>query len=89
MLGILDFERGVKLSGSRFYVLNGLGARLQRALIAWMLDLHRKQGYEERYTPFVVKRECMVGAGQLPSSPTTSTTMRKTTCGSSALPKSH
>ncbi|MBS1245552.1 MAG: seryl-tRNA synthetase, partial [Chloroflexi bacterium] len=66
MLGILDFERGVKLSGSRFYVLNGLGARLQRALIAWMLDLHRKQGYEERYTPFVVKRECMVGAGQLP-----------------------
>ncbi len=66
MLGILDFERGVKLSGSRFYVLNGSGARLQRALIAWMLDLHREQGYEERYTPFVVKRECMVGAGQLP-----------------------
>jgi len=66
MLGILDFERGVKLSGSRFYVLNGWGARLQRALIAWMLDLHREQGYEERYTPFVVKRECMVGAGQLP-----------------------
>ncbi len=66
MLGLLDFERGVKLSGSRFYVLNGLGARLQRALIAWMLDLHREQGYEERYTPFVVKRECMVGAGQLP-----------------------
>jgi seryl-tRNA synthetase len=66
MLGILDFERGVKLSGSRFYVLNGLGARLQRALIAWMLDLHREQGYVERYTPFVVKRECMVGAGQLP-----------------------
>ncbi len=66
MLGILDFERGTKLSGSRFYVLNGLGARLQRALIAWMLDLHREQGYEERYTPFMVKRECMVGAGQLP-----------------------
>jgi len=66
MLGILDFERGVKLSGSRFYVLNGSGARLQRALIAWMLDLHREQGYQERYTPFVVKRECMVGAGQLP-----------------------
>jgi len=66
MLGILDFERGVKLSGSRFYVLNGLGARLQRALITWMLDLHREQGYEERYTPFVVKRECMIGAGQLP-----------------------
>jgi seryl-tRNA synthetase len=66
MLGILDFERGVKLSGSRFYVLNGPGARLQRALITWMLDLHREQGYEERYTPFIVKRECMVGAGQLP-----------------------
>ncbi len=67
MLGIIDFERGVKLSGTRFYVLKGLGARLQRALITWMLDLHiNEQGYTEIYPPFVVKRECMVGAGQLP-----------------------
>jgi seryl-tRNA synthetase len=66
-LGIIDFERGVKLSGSRFYVLRGAGARLQRALIAWMLDMHvRKHGYTEIYPPFVVKEECMWGAGQLP-----------------------
>ena len=67
MLGIVDFERGVKLAGTRFYVLRGLGARLQRALIAWMLDLHtREHGYTEIYPPAVVKRECLVGAGQLP-----------------------
>jgi seryl-tRNA synthetase len=66
-LDIIDFERGVKLSGSRFYVLKGPGARLQRALIAFMLDLHtREHGYQEIYPPFMVKQECMVGAGQLP-----------------------
>jgi seryl-tRNA synthetase len=66
-LGILDFERGVKLSGSRFYILRGAGARLQRALIAWMLDVHtREHGYTEIYSPFVVKEECMWGAGELP-----------------------
>ncbi|MBT9160262.1 MAG: Serine--tRNA ligase [Dehalococcoidia bacterium] len=66
-LGIIDFERGVKLSGSRFYVLKGLGARLQRALIDFMLDLHIKEhGYTEIYPPFMVKRECMVGSGNLP-----------------------
>ncbi len=65
-LGILDFERGTKLSGSRYYVLNGLGARLQRALIAWMLDLHREQGYKEVYTPFIVRGDILLGAGQLP-----------------------
>jgi len=66
-LGILDFERGVKISGTRFYVLKGLGARLQRALIAWMIDLHvNEHGYTEVYPPFVVKRECLVGTGQLP-----------------------
>ncbi len=66
-LGIIDFERGVKISGSRFYVLKGLGARLQRALIAFMLDLHTsRHGYQEIYPPFMVKRECMVGSGQLP-----------------------
>jgi seryl-tRNA synthetase len=65
-LGIIDFERGVKLTGSRFYVLSGAGARLQRALIAFMLDLHIKQGYTEKYTPFMVKTETVFGAGQLP-----------------------
>ena len=67
MLGIIDFERGVKLSGSRFYVLRGMGARLQRALISWMVDLHvEEQGYTEIYPPAVVKEACMWGAGQLP-----------------------
>src|SRR5438477_547867 len=66
-LGIIDFERGVKVSGSRFYVLRGAGARLQRALIAWMLDLHtHEHGYTEIYPPAMVKRECLVGTGQLP-----------------------
>ncbi len=66
-LGIIDFPRGVKLSGSRFYVLKGLGARLQRALITFMLNLHiEEHGYTEVYTPFMVKRNCMVGSGNLP-----------------------
>ncbi len=66
-LGIIDFQRGVKLSGTRFYVLKGLGAHLQRALISFMLDLHvTEHGYKEIYPPFMVKRECMVGSGNLP-----------------------
>src|SRR5450759_2121326 len=65
-LGIINFEQGVKITGSRFYVLSGAGARLQRALIAWMLDLHIRQGYTEKYTPFMVKSETLFGAGQLP-----------------------
>jgi seryl-tRNA synthetase len=65
-LGILNFEQGVKISGSRFYVLSGAGARLQRALIAWMLDLHIRQGYREQYLPFMVKAATMFGSGQLP-----------------------
>ncbi|MEE9249008.1 MAG: serine--tRNA ligase [Dehalococcoidia bacterium] len=66
-LGILDFDRGVKISGSRFYVLKGPGARLQRALITWMMDLHVQQnGYLEVYPPFMVKRESMVASGNLP-----------------------
>ena len=66
-LGIIDFERGVKLSGSRFYVLCGDGARLQRALISWMLDLHtQKHGYAEVYPPSMVKSEILVGTGNLP-----------------------
>jgi len=66
-LDIIDFERGVKLSGTRFYVLKGLGARLQRALISFMLDLHTTEhSYNEVYPPFMVKRECMEGSGNLP-----------------------
>jgi len=66
-LGIIDFERGVKLSGTRFYVLRELGARLQRALITWMIDLHAlKQGYTEVYPPVVVREHCMWTTGQMP-----------------------
>jgi len=66
-LGIIDFERGSKLSGSRFYVLTGPGARLQRALITFMLDLHLRDGrYTEVYPPAMVKEENMLAAGQLP-----------------------
>jgi seryl-tRNA synthetase len=66
-LDIIDFERGVKISGSRFYVLKGPGARLQRALIAFMLDLHTgEHGYREVYPPYLVKRDCMFGSAQLP-----------------------
>jgi seryl-tRNA synthetase len=66
-LDIIDFERGVKLAGTRFFVLKGLGARLQRALIAWMLDVHIGQhGYTEIMPPYVVKEEILVGTGNLP-----------------------
>jgi seryl-tRNA synthetase len=66
-LDILDLERGVQLAGSRFYVLKGAGARLQRALIFWMLDVQTHQyGYREIYPPFVVRRENLVASGHLP-----------------------
>lgn len=65
-LGIIDFESGVKLAGTRFYVLEGAGARLERALIFWMLDLHIRQGYHEIYPPWMVREEVMFAAGQLP-----------------------
>ena len=65
-LGVLDIEQGARLTGSRFYVLSGAGARLQRALIAWMLDLHIRQGYLEKYTPFMVRGQTLFAAGQLP-----------------------
>jgi seryl-tRNA synthetase len=66
-LGIIDFERGVRLSGSRFYVLKGVGARLQRALIQFMLNMHiNEHGYTEIYPPFMVRSEMFVGAAQLP-----------------------
>lgn len=65
-LGILDIPRGTKLSGSRFYVLRGAGAALQRALIAWMIDLKIDAGFTEIYPPFVTRRETLVASGQLP-----------------------
>ncbi len=66
-LGIIDFDRGVKVAGSRNYVLRGDGARLQRALITWMLDLHTRQhGYTEVYPPYLVLGEMLVGTGNLP-----------------------
>jgi len=66
-LGILDLERAAKLSGARFSVLWGAGARLERALIAFMLDLHtREHGYTEVYPPFLVRAEALVGTGNLP-----------------------
>jgi seryl-tRNA synthetase len=66
-LGILDLEAGARLAGARFFVLNGAGAMLQRALINFMLDLHvAEQGYTEMHTPYVVREEIMYGSGQLP-----------------------
>jgi len=66
-LGIIDFERGVKLSGARFYHLRGAAARLQRALIHWFLDIHTREfGFTEIYPPAIVKEHVMVGSGQLP-----------------------
>ena len=84
-LGIIDFERGVKLSGANFYLLTGDGARLQRALISWMLDLHRAQGYREVYPPVLVNEAALVGTGQLPKF---AETMFQTTDGRWLIPTS-
>jgi seryl-tRNA synthetase len=65
-LGVFDFERAVKISGSRFAVLRGDGARLQRALTSFMLDIAREHGYTEVAPPFLVRREAMIGTAQLP-----------------------
>ncbi|MGA1870436.1 MAG: serine--tRNA ligase [bacterium] len=66
-LGILDFERASKIAGSRFCILKGMGALLERALITFMLDLHTKtHGYTEIWPPVLVNRESMFGTGQLP-----------------------
>ncbi|MEC9308197.1 MAG: serine--tRNA ligase [Chloroflexota bacterium] len=66
-LGIIDFERGVKLSGSRFYTMSSYGPRLERAAASWMLDLHgQNHGYTELMLPIIVKREVMEGSGNLP-----------------------
>jgi seryl-tRNA synthetase len=66
-LGILDFERGGKVTGARFTFYRGLGSRLERSLISFMLDLHtREHGYTEFFPPFIVNRDSMLGTGQLP-----------------------
>jgi seryl-tRNA synthetase len=66
-LGITDFERGAKISGRMFYVLGETGIRLQRALVQWMIDLHRKEhGYHEMGVPYLVLRETMEASGNLP-----------------------
>ena len=65
-LDIIDFERGVKLAGSRFFLLKGAGARLERALIAWMLDFHISRGYLEVYPPAMIKEENLWAGGWLP-----------------------
>jgi seryl-tRNA synthetase len=65
-LDILDFERGAKVAGTGFYFLKGDGARLERALIQFMLDLHHDQGYKELFPPIVINRKACVGTGQLP-----------------------
>ncbi|HMF86912.1 MAG TPA: serine--tRNA ligase [Gemmatimonadaceae bacterium] len=65
-LDIIDFERGVKLAGSRFYLLKGAGARLERALIGWMLDFHTSRGYLEVYPPAMIKEENLWAGGWLP-----------------------
>ena len=66
-LDIIDFKRAAKISGARFYILKGLGAKLERALISFMIDLHvEKHGYREILPPFLINRDSMVGTGQLP-----------------------
>ncbi len=66
ILGIIDFERAGKIAGSRFAVMRGLGAKLERALINFMLDLHTTKGYVEVFPPLLVNRASMTGTGQLP-----------------------
>jgi seryl-tRNA synthetase len=66
-LGVLDFDRAVKISGARFSVFRGAGARLERAIVNFMLDLHTENhGYMEMATPYMVNRDSMIGTGQLP-----------------------
>ncbi|HNZ49992.1 MAG TPA: serine--tRNA ligase [Bacilli bacterium] len=65
-LDILDFGRAAKIAGSRFVVYKGLGARLERALIAFMMDLHSANGYQEIIPPYIANRESMTATGQLP-----------------------
>lgn len=66
-LNIVDFDRAVKVAGSGFYCLKGDGARLERALISFFLDMHKKQGYTEVFPPVVVNTEAVIGTGQYPN----------------------
>jgi seryl-tRNA synthetase len=91
-LDIIDFERGVKISGSRFYVFKGAGAALHRALTNWFIDIGIKDhGYTEIYPPFMVREQAMVGAWSgrhiCPSFETICTMMPKKTIGSLVRPK--
>ncbi len=65
-LDIIDFERGVKMSGTRFYILKGMGARLYRAMIFWLLDVHTQRGYTEIYPPFMLREDAMYGSAHFP-----------------------
>ncbi|MBX9770998.1 MAG: serine--tRNA ligase, partial [Candidatus Obscuribacterales bacterium] len=65
-LDVFDFERGVKIAESRFTVLMEMGAKMERALMNFMLDLHSKRGYREVFPPILVNRESLIGTGQLP-----------------------
>ena len=64
--GMIDFDRGVKVAGTRFYVLGGMGARMERALISFMVDMHVKAGFKEWWIPVITNRETLFGTGQLP-----------------------
>ncbi len=66
-LGIIDFDGGVKVAGSGFYCLRGDGARLERALINYFLDMHHKQGYTEIFPPVIVNKNALIGTGQYPN----------------------
>ena len=65
-LGIIDFDRGAKLAGSRFVLLGGLGAMLERALISFFIDTHLQRGFKEWWPPVIVNRDSLTGTGQLP-----------------------
>ncbi len=65
-LGLINFEQGRRISGARFYVLHGDGARLARALVAWMLDLHQTQGYREVAVPYIVREQTLWASAHLP-----------------------
>ena len=65
-LGMIDFDRGVKVAGSRFYVLGGMGARMERALINFMIDMHTKIGFKEWWLPVITNQATLFGTGQLP-----------------------
>ena len=65
-LGMIDFDRGVKLAGARFYLLGGMGARMERALINFFIDMHNKVGFKEWWPPVITNHDSLFGTGQLP-----------------------